>query len=125
MIKGRACKIVDMSTSKTGKHGHAKCKFLATDIFDGTKHEKLESSTHNVEVGLSCLPSHIHLPQAAPSLPRARAPSLSLSSRYFETPWVNLLAQLFDTPTRTVRLCVRLRSCSTGPERRPEGVPAH
>ena len=24
MIKGRPCKIVEMSTSKTGKHGHAK-----------------------------------------------------------------------------------------------------
>ena len=24
MIKNRPCKIVDMSTSKTGKHGHAK-----------------------------------------------------------------------------------------------------
>ena len=50
MIKGHACKIVDMSTSKTGKHGHAKCKFTAVDIFDGSKHEMLESSTHNVEV---------------------------------------------------------------------------
>lgn len=26
MLKGRPCKIVDMSTSKTGKHGHAKVK---------------------------------------------------------------------------------------------------
>lgn len=26
MIKGCPCKIVDMSTSKTGKHGHAKVK---------------------------------------------------------------------------------------------------
>ena len=24
MLKGHACKIVEMSTSKTGKHGHAK-----------------------------------------------------------------------------------------------------
>ena len=24
LIKGRPCKIVEMSTSKTGKHGHAK-----------------------------------------------------------------------------------------------------
>lgn len=24
LMKGRPCKIVDMSTSKTGKHGHAK-----------------------------------------------------------------------------------------------------
>ena len=33
MIKGKACKIVDMSTSKTGKHGHAKVHMVALDIF--------------------------------------------------------------------------------------------
>ncbi len=27
MIKGRPCKVVEMSTSKTGKHGHAKVCF--------------------------------------------------------------------------------------------------
>lgn len=26
VLKGRPCKIVEMSTSKTGKHGHAKVK---------------------------------------------------------------------------------------------------
>ncbi len=26
MIKGRPCKVVEMSTSKTGKHGHAKVR---------------------------------------------------------------------------------------------------
>ena len=50
MIKERACKITAMSISKTGKHGHAKCKFVGVDIFDGSKHEMLESSTHNVFV---------------------------------------------------------------------------
>ena len=50
MIKGHACKITAMSTSKTGKHGHAKCKFMAVDIFDGTKHEMIETSTHNVSI---------------------------------------------------------------------------
>ena len=39
-----------MSTSKTGKHGHAKCKFTAVNIFNGNKLEMLESSTHNVNV---------------------------------------------------------------------------
>ena len=28
LIKGHPCKIVDMSTSKTGKHGHAKVTCL-------------------------------------------------------------------------------------------------
>ena len=32
MIKDRACKITAMSTSKTGKHGHAKCKFVGVGI---------------------------------------------------------------------------------------------
>lgn len=29
VLKGRPCKIVEMSTSKTGKHGHAKVSALA------------------------------------------------------------------------------------------------
>merc|ERR1719283_211333 len=41
MIKGRPCKIVEMSTSKTGKHGHAKVHMVALDIF---------TSTHNMDV---------------------------------------------------------------------------
>lgn len=32
VIKGRPCKIIDMSTSKTGKHGHAKVHLIATDV---------------------------------------------------------------------------------------------
>jgi len=49
MIKGKACKIVDMSTSKTGKHGHAKVHMVALDIFDGRKYEDICPSTHNME----------------------------------------------------------------------------
>lgn len=50
VIKGRPCKIIDMSTSKTGKHGHAKVHLVATDIFTGKKVEDLSPSTHNMEV---------------------------------------------------------------------------
>ncbi|KAI8589283.1 Eukaryotic translation initiation factor 5A [Geranomyces variabilis] len=50
VIKGRPCKIVDMSTSKTGKHGHAKVHLVATDIFTGKKLEDLSPSTHNMNV---------------------------------------------------------------------------
>ncbi|KAL1900008.1 translation initiation factor eIF5A [Ceratocystis pirilliformis] len=50
MIKQRPCKIVDMSTSKTGKHGHAKVHLVAIDIFTGKKLEELCPSTHNMEV---------------------------------------------------------------------------
>lgn len=50
VIKSRPCKIVDMSTSKTGKHGHAKVHLVTLDIFTGKKLEDLSPSTHNMEV---------------------------------------------------------------------------
>lgn len=50
VIKNRPCKIIDMSTSKTGKHGHAKVHLIATDIFTGKKLEDLCPSTHNMDV---------------------------------------------------------------------------
>ena len=50
VIKGRPCKVVETSTSKTGKHGHAKVHFVAIDIFTGKKLEDICPSTHNMEV---------------------------------------------------------------------------
>ena len=49
LIKGHPCKIVEMSSSKTGKHGHAKIHFVALDIFDGKKYEDICPSTHNMQ----------------------------------------------------------------------------
>ena len=49
-VQGRPCKIVEMSTSKTGKHGHAKVHMVALDIFTGKKLEDICPSTHNMEV---------------------------------------------------------------------------
>lgn len=46
MIKGRPCKVLNIAVSKTGKHGHAKCNFLATDIFTGKKLEDMIPSSH-------------------------------------------------------------------------------
>jgi len=50
MIKGKPCKVKSVSVSKTGKHGHAKCKFAATDIFTGATCEELCPSTHTIDV---------------------------------------------------------------------------
>ena len=50
MIKGKPCKVLNISVSKTGKHGHAKCNFTATDIFTGKKLEDMIPSTHGTTV---------------------------------------------------------------------------
>ena len=50
MIKGRPCKVSDVSTSKTGKHGHAKAHFVAFDLFTGKKCEELCPTSHNIDV---------------------------------------------------------------------------
>jgi len=50
VIKNRPCKIVDMSTSKTGKHGHAKVHLVALDIFTGKKLVVPLTSTPNMDV---------------------------------------------------------------------------
>merc|ERR1739841_55797 len=50
MIKGHPCKCAEVSTSKTGKHGHAKAHIVAIDIFTGKKYEDLCPAGHNLDV---------------------------------------------------------------------------
>merc|ERR1719356_778538 len=50
MIKGRPCKCVEVSTFRTGKHGHAKAHIGAIDLFTSKKLEDLFPASHNVDV---------------------------------------------------------------------------
>merc|ERR1712083_1076634 len=50
MIKGHPCKVAEVSSSKTGKHGHAKVHIVALDIFTQKKYEDLCPTSHNVSV---------------------------------------------------------------------------
>jgi translation initiation factor 5A len=47
-IKNFPCKIIEITTSKTGKHGHAKANITAVDIFTGKKLEEVCPSSHSL-----------------------------------------------------------------------------
>ena len=49
MIKGHPCKIIEMTTHKSGKHGGAKCKFTAVGTQDTKRREALYGSKEMVE----------------------------------------------------------------------------
>jgi|LauGreDrversion4_2_1035121.scaffolds.fasta_scaffold528211_1 translation initiation factor 5A len=46
----RPCKVMDYSTAKTGKHGHAKASITGIDIFTGKKYEDSVPTSHGVLV---------------------------------------------------------------------------
>jgi len=50
MLKGNPCKVNEMTTSKAGKHGHAKATIVGTDIFTGKKYEDSCPTSHNMEI---------------------------------------------------------------------------
>merc|ERR1711957_986527 len=43
------CKVAEVTTCKTGKHGHAKCSITGIDIFSNKKYEDSIPSSHNVD----------------------------------------------------------------------------
>ena len=50
MLKGFPCKITEIATSKTGKHGHAKSNITGIDIFTGKKYVDLSPTYHTMYV---------------------------------------------------------------------------
>eukprot|EP00331_Platyophrya_macrostoma_P013977 CAMPEP_0176431868 /NCGR_PEP_ID=MMETSP0127-20121128/15054_1 /TAXON_ID=938130 /ORGANISM="Platyophrya macrostoma, Strain WH" /LENGTH=160 /DNA_ID=CAMNT_0017813929 /DNA_START=151 /DNA_END=633 /DNA_ORIENTATION=- len=50
MLNGKPCKILEITTSKTGKHGHAKANITGTDIFTDKKYEDSAPTSHNIDV---------------------------------------------------------------------------
>uniref|UniRef100_A0A8C9MG54 Translation initiation factor 5A-like N-terminal domain-containing protein n=1 Tax=Serinus canaria TaxID=9135 RepID=A0A8C9MG54_SERCA len=47
VLKGRPCKIVEMSTSKTGKHGHAKVATILGKGWDCRENPKIPEEIPN------------------------------------------------------------------------------
>jgi len=41
MLKDKPCKIVEVKTSKTGKHGHAKCNITGLDVLTNKKYNEV------------------------------------------------------------------------------------
>lgn len=48
MLKGKPCKVIEITTSKTGKHGHAKANITGLDIFTGKKYVDISPTSHNM-----------------------------------------------------------------------------
>ena len=49
ILKGHPCKVVEIRTSKTGKHGHAKANITGLDIFTSKKYEDSCPTSHSID----------------------------------------------------------------------------
>ena len=49
MGDNRPCKVMEITTSKTGKHGHAKANITGIDIFNGKKYQDVAPVSHSKE----------------------------------------------------------------------------
>jgi len=47
-LKGKPCKVISISVSKTGKHGHAKANITGLDVFTGRKYVEICPTSHNM-----------------------------------------------------------------------------
>ena len=52
VVDGVACRVVDLSVSRPGKHGHAKVNLMAVGILDGKKRNYVAPGHDSVEVPL-------------------------------------------------------------------------
>ncbi len=50
VLEGAACSVVDLKTSRPGKHGHAKVNLMAVGMLDGKKRNAVMPGHDNVEV---------------------------------------------------------------------------
>src|SRR3989338_8461008 len=50
LIDGVACKVMNLSISKPGKHGASKARIVAIGLIDGKKRELVKPGSENVEV---------------------------------------------------------------------------
>ncbi len=73
MINGVPCKVVDLSTSKTGKHGHAKAHIVGIDPKTGRKMETIVSSSE-LQSMLNSSPT-----PSPPSIPVSPAPKKTVN----------------------------------------------
>jgi translation initiation factor 5A len=48
LLKNFPCKVIEVTTSKTGKHGHAKANITGLDIFTGKKYQDISPCSHNM-----------------------------------------------------------------------------
>ena len=50
VIEGVACRVTDTTTSRPGKHGHAKVRLIAVGLFDEKKRDVVMPGHDNIEV---------------------------------------------------------------------------
>ena len=60
VLKNRPCTVTEITNSKIGKHGHGKCKFTGTDIYNGRQIVDIVSTNAVVLLVTSARPPKSH-----------------------------------------------------------------